>query len=79
MDRDTSLELNSRFAASILRLCRAPSLRGCMLGDYFHIGNIYFCEKNRKQVPPWRRGQAKGQGMDPPRRGGISQQRNWRK
>ena len=30
-----------------------------------HIGN------NRKQVPPWRRGQAEGRGMDPPRRGGI--------
>ena len=23
-----------------------------------------------KSVPPWRRGQPKGQGMDPPRRGG---------
>ena len=28
-------------------------------------------DDNGKHVPPWRRGQPKGQGMDPPRRGGI--------
>ena len=65
------VELGTRsFAASILHLWCAPSPRDCLLRFNQHFGPCLYAD-NRQRVPPWRRGTAKGRGMDPPRRGGI--------
>ena len=57
-----SLRRNGTKVVGEYRCARSP-----VVGLYVSI----LFNDNEKHVPPWRRGQPKGQGMDPPRRGGI--------
>ena len=43
----------------------------CLFVEYLIIDDNLSFDASGKYVPPWRRGQPEGQGMDPPQRGGF--------
>jgi hypothetical protein len=58
------------FQALLIQVIGAARL-ACLFVEYLIIDDNLSFDASGKYVPPWRRGQPEGQGMDPPRRGGF--------